>query len=112
MTITRYPKFFINAADFCDQNKGTSRFAVIQSALIGQGRQADIVMPSLNWFSLNRPDGGAAYFWHYNRTSAPLYWNDWLYGVVITAAAFLTILVILSPAYKQRWMTLSLVRFF
>lgn len=67
-------------------------------------------MPSLNWFSLNRVDGGPSYFGNANRTSASLYWNDWLFGVVVTAAAFITVLLLLSPIYKHQWRTICLVR--
>jgi len=66
-------------------------------------------MPSLNWFNLNRVDGGPSYFGNSNRLSASLYWNDWLFGVVITAAAFITVLLLLSPIYKHQWRTVSLV---
>lgn len=66
-------------------------------------------MPSLNWFSLNRVDGGPSYFGNANRTSASLYWNDWLFGVVVTAAAFITVLLLLSPIYKHQWRTICLV---
>ena len=67
-------------------------------------------MPSLHWFDLSRDDGGPAYFWNLNRTKAPLYWNEWFYGVLITAAAFTTILLILSPSHKYQWKTLAMVR--
>lgn len=67
-------------------------------------------MPSLNWFSLNRVDGGPSYFGNVNRLSASSYWNEWLFGVVITAAAFVTVLLLLSPIYKHQWRTVSLVR--
>ena len=66
-------------------------------------------MPSLQWFSLNRENGGPAYFGEPNRTVAAFGWNQWLFGVVITIASFLTILIILSPAFKYKWKTLSLV---
>ena len=67
-------------------------------------------MPSLNWFSLNRgSSGGPAYFSYANRTTAACFWNDWLFAVVITVVAFVTLLLILSPSYKHQLKTISLV---
>ena len=66
-------------------------------------------MPSLNWFTLNRPEGGPTLFSSVNRSSAWIFWNEWLFGVVIAVASFITVLLLLSPTYKHRWKTVSLV---
>ena len=65
-------------------------------------------MPSLNWFTLNRLDGGPTFFSGTNRSSASVFWNEWFFGVVITIASLITVLLLLSPAYKHRWKTVSL----
>ena len=70
-------------------------------------------MPSLHWFTLDRGTGGGPSLFSYaNRTTADFFWNDWLFSVVITIAAFITVLLILSPAYKHQLKTISLVNCF
>jgi hypothetical protein len=69
-------------------------------------------MSNLNWFTLNRVDGGSAYFWADNRTEAPVWLNHWFYCIVIIVVAFIVVLVVLSPPLKHKWTTLSLVNYF
>lgn len=67
-------------------------------------------MPSLpDWFSLNRVDGGPAYFSTANRSSAPIHCNDWFYGVIVFVVASITISALLLPAFKRKCKTFFLV---
>ena len=70
------------------------------------------IMSNLNWFTLNRVDGGSAYFGADNRTEAPVWLNHWFYCIVIVVVSFIVVLVVLSPPLKHKWTTLSLVSWF